>query len=103
VTPEDRRRIEEDQRRKAWMFSRYGKPEPFDLDTAVNLARLTDNTITRDDICAFTYRDREAFEAYAENNRQINQLGVIGPFDVAGAGLVGVIDLRPAIKRMSKR
>jgi len=49
------------------------------------------------DAFVFAFPDREAFEASAKRDREINGHDVLGPYETE-AGVVGICDIRPQLR-----
>jgi hypothetical protein len=89
--------------RRAGMAAQYGMPEHIAGADALALARNTqvpvDPAVTADDVYASIYRDDEAADVWAESNRLHHGHPTLGKVPLPDGRVVGILDLRPAMKR----
>lgn len=87
--------------RREHMWATYGQPEP--IDAAAALAALGITDVDPKGVIAFRYRTRDAADAYAAVNIDDYGYMTLGTYSLGHAGIVGVIDIRPAIADMKRQ
>lgn len=91
---EARYRILRDARRAA-LIAAHGEPRMTDGGAALALLGLR-GAVHPADVVAFAYRDRDAAAAWQASNLEHNGIPALGAA-VAETGVIGVLDLRPAL------
>jgi hypothetical protein len=101
--------IAEHHARRERLASQYGMPEPIRASTALALARnasaltvveaATSAYVNADDVHASIYRDDAAADAWLESNLVHNGHPVLAKVPLPDGRVVGIMDLRPALKR----
>jgi hypothetical protein len=93
--------------RRDQLIAEHGRPEEIsgaDALALVTSARVpVDPTVTPDDVYASIYRDQEAASAWGESNRVHNGHPTLARVPLPDGRVVGILDLRPARKRMAER